>query len=123
MTLLDELKNIIMGNQRALIVMIVFIALDVITGLIKACIEGKLNSTKLKEGIFHKVLELILVIVGIFLDFLLEVTYVANGVLIALVGMEGISILENIGAYIPLPTILKKVIEQLNSDTAHDEEV
>lgn len=116
MTLLDELKQIMMSNQKPLLVMLLFICLDVITGVIKACIEGKLNSTKLKEGIFHKVLELILVVIGVAFDFLLEVQYIANGTLIALVAMESISVLENIGTYIPLPDILKKIIESLNAD-------
>lgn len=114
--MLNELRDIVMSNQRALIVMIVFIALDVVTGVLKAIVEGKLNSTKLKEGIFHKILEVIVIIVGVFLDFLLEVNYIANSVTIALVGMEGISILENIGNYIPLPDVLRKVIEQLSQN-------
>lgn len=114
--MLLELRDIVMGSQRALLVMIAFIALDIVSGIIKAVIERELNSTKLKDGIYHKVLEIILVIVGVLLDFMLETNYIANAVLIALVGMEGISILENIGSYIPLPAVLKEVLAKLNGE-------
>lgn len=66
--MLDELKAIIQGNQKALIVMMVFIALDVVSGVIDAIIKHELESTKLKEGLYHKLLELLLVAAGISLD-------------------------------------------------------
>ena len=113
--MLDELKAIIQGNQKALIVMLVFIALDVITGVINAVIKQELNSTKLKEGLYHKLLELMLVIAGISLDFLLDANYITYAILIAFVAMEGISICENVGEYVPIPSVLKEVLEKLNA--------
>lgn len=120
--MLDELRDIVLTNQRALLVMGVFIALDVITGVLRAVVEHELSSTKMKEGLFRKALEIILVIFGVFLDFLLEVNYVANAATVALVAMEGVSILENIGQYIPLPDILKKTIAGLSDRESEEED-
>ena len=112
--MLDELRTIVQGNQKALFVMLIFIALDVVSGVVDAIIKHELNSTKLKEGIYHKLLELLLVIAGIALDWLLEADYITYSVLVSFVAMEGISILENVGSYIPLPDVLKEVLGKLN---------
>lgn len=45
-----------------LIVSFCFIGFDIITGLLKAIYKGKVNSTVLREGLFHKISELLVVL-------------------------------------------------------------
>lgn len=111
--LLELLKDIITKNQVGLEVMGIFIVLDVITGLIKAVIEKDLQSGVMRTGILKKLLEVILVVVASLLDALLSVNYIANCVSLFLIGMEGLSIIENIGNYIPLPEVLSNTLEAL----------
>jgi toxin secretion/phage lysis holin len=44
-----------------LIVSFCFIGFDIVTGLLKAIYKGKVNSTVLREGLFHKISELLVV--------------------------------------------------------------
>ena len=111
--LLELLKDIITKNQVGLEVMGIFIVLDVITGLIKAVIEKDLQSGVMRTGILKKLLEVVLVVVASLLDVLLSVNYIATCVSLFLIGMEGLSILENIGSYIPLPEVLSNTLEAL----------
>lgn len=111
--LIDLLLNIVRSNQVALEVMGIFIVIDVISGLIKAVIEKDLQSSVMRAGILKKLLEVILVVVAALLDALLATTYIATCVSLFLIGMEGLSILENIGSYVPLPDVLKNTLEAL----------
>lgn len=107
------MKELIMLNQKAIIILLLFIVIDVITGLIKAVINKEVNSTKMREGLLKKLLEVLVVIVAFGCDYLLELDYIGNIVLVAFCGMEGISVLENAGEFIPLPTMLKNVLANL----------
>lgn len=111
--LIDLLLSIVRSNQVGLEVMGIFIVLDIITGLIKAVIEKDLQSGVMRTGILKKLLEVILVIVAALLDALLATSYIATCVSLFLIGMEGLSILENIGSYIPLPEVLSNTLEAL----------
>lgn len=103
-------------NRRALIIVSIAIVLDIVTGIIKACLEQDLMSSEFRKGLMKKVLDYVLIIVAFSLDVLLEVDYIGNAVTISLIGMEFYSVLENIKDYVPIPDILKKVMGQLKED-------
>lgn len=46
-----------------------FIALDFVTGLVKACASGSFTSTKMRTGLFHKVGLILCVMLGILVDY------------------------------------------------------
>lgn len=102
-------------NKTGITIMFVFIVLDIITGILKAVLEHNLQSTKMREGLLHKIMEIVIVVMSYCLDILLNTSTLSTAVILFLVGMEGISILENVGNYIPLPAIIKNVLEQLKS--------
>lgn len=104
--------------DTCLIVLVIFMVLDYITGLISAALKNKLNSKVGCTGIAKKASILIVLIVAVLLDRLLSngtwmfrtiaaYFYVAN---------EGISILENCGKCgVPLPQKLLDTLEQLKT--------
>lgn len=108
--------ELVRDNNRFIFVLGIFIVLDIVSGLIKATIEKQLNSTTFREGLLKKLLELILCVVGFGLDYALDVIYIGKSVLIFTVGMEGMSILENAGKFIPLPQKLKDILQKLNDE-------
>lgn len=112
---MKELTELLKANQTAIIVLGVMIVLDVVSGLIKAVIAKDLKSSVMREGLLKKLLELIVVIVAFACDILLGVKYIGNIVVVAFVGMEGLSVIENAGEYIPLPEGLKNILEALKS--------
>lgn len=92
-----------------------FIALDFVTGLIKAIKENDFDSSKMREGLFHKCGSVLCVTFGVLIDYAqtyleLGITApVAVAICTYIVLMECGSIAENIGAINPelLPEKLK----------------
>lgn len=113
MELLEILKNIMVMNEIKIEVMGLFIVIDLITGLIKAIIKKDVKSNVMRTGLLKKVLELVVVVVGCLLDALLNTSYIATGVVVFIIAMEGISITENVSEYIPLPNFLVDLLGQL----------
>ncbi|MDO5805466.1 MAG: phage holin family protein [Eubacteriales bacterium] len=95
-----------------------FIVLDFITGLVKAFSRGGFKSSVMRQGLFHKVGELLCVALGIliqyaegYLDLGINLP-VAAAICTYIVLMEIGSAIENIGAINPdlVPTKLRKII-------------
>ncbi len=105
------------GMDGLLIALIVFMALDYITGVMCAILDKSLSSAIGFRGIFKKVL--ILMLVGI--ANVVDVHVVGTGsalrgaVICFYLANEGLSLLEN-AAYIglPVPERLKEVLSQLH---------
>ena len=90
------------------------IILDFITGILKAYKkEGKILSSKLRDGGFKKCGIILVCIMSLGLSELFSDTYfiISNGVLCYYVYTEIVSVTENLNALgIPLPPILSKII-------------
>lgn len=110
---MNELIELLAINKNGLIVVSIAIILDMLTGVIKACLDHKLSSSEFRTGLLKKVLDYVLIIVAFCLDFLLKTNYVGNAVLYSLIIMEFYSVIENVELYIPLPNALKKVMNNL----------
>ena len=106
------------GADGMLIALIVFVALDYVTGVMCAIVDKKLSSAVGFKGIFKKVLIFALVGVGHILD-----THVIGSgdamrtaVICFYLSNEGLSLLEN-AAHIglPIPEKLKEILAQLHN--------
>jgi toxin secretion/phage lysis holin len=103
-----------------LIIVLGFIVFDVVTGLIKAGYNGNYNSAIMREGGFHKSMEVMAMAVAYFVEY--AVVYVNVGVDVPAVPavtvyiciMELISILENICAVNPqMCALFKPYLDKL----------
>ena len=107
------------GFDGLLTALIVFMAVDYITGVIAAMLEHKLSSAVGAKGILRKVL--VLVIVGMahtLDDFVIEgdEPLLRTAVIFFYLSNEGISILENATRLgLPVPEKLKSFLEQVKS--------
>lgn len=87
---------------QIIIIVFIFIVLDFISGIIKAVKEQNLDSTKMREGLFHKLGFILAIILAIAIEYAMlhmELGFtipVADGVCIFIVLTEIVSILENI---------------------------
>jgi len=111
------------GWDMALQTLIIFMAVDYITGLAVAGIfrksekteNGALSSKAGLQGIAKKIMMLLMVLVAARLDILTGTDYIRDAVIIALCGNELISIIENAGLMgVPIPRKLKEAIEVLS---------
>lgn len=105
------------GCDGLLIALVVFVAVDYITGVMCAVSDKKLSSEVGFKGICRKVL--IFLLVG--MANILDVAVVGNGsvlrtaVIFFYISNEGVSLLENAGHLgLPIPQKMKEVLEQLH---------
>lgn len=122
---MKEVLELINSNSGAIAVMSIAIALDIITGIIKAVMEHDLKSSAFKSGLLKKTYDYILVIVGFCLDYMLKVDYVSKACLYSLIAMEFYSVIENLREYVPIPTSLANalnVLQKQESDTGETTE-
>lgn len=117
--------NILGGWDMALQTLLIFMAIDYITGLILAGIfhksqksaTGSLSSKIGFKGICKKVVIVMLVMIGYRVDITFGIDVVRYGIIIAFSVNELTSITENAGLMgIPLPSILTQAIDLLKKE-------
>lgn len=115
--------NLCGGWDAGLTTLVIFMALDYLTGLIVAGIfhqssktqNGALSSWAGLKGLCKKGMMLVLVLVAVRVDIMTSTDYVRDAVIIALCGNELISLIENAGLMgVPIPQKLKEAIEVLS---------
>ncbi|MDN6160780.1 MAG: phage holin family protein [Staphylococcus equorum] len=113
---MDAFQNFIYsGDMYLLYAVLIFMAIDVITGWAKALKNGNLWSTKSVYGTGRKLLALFVVIIANIIDNILGL----NGIVIIAImyyyiATEGLSILENLAEMnVPFPEQIKDKLEVL----------
>lgn len=104
--------------DNAILVFVVFMLLDFITGIFKAAKNNQLNSTVARWGIFTKFLSLIPIILSTLLDNILGLDGTVRTIsLLFYIASEGLSITENLVACgVHLPPKLVQMLEKVHSD-------
>ncbi len=119
------------GWDSALATLLIFMAVDYVTGLIVAGVfhrsqkseSGALESRAGWKGLCRKGATLLVVLVAYRLDIVIGSDYIRNAVIIAFIANETISIIENAGLMgVPIPAIITKAIEVLKEKGDVDNE-
>lgn len=106
----------------ALSTLIIFMAIDYITGLVVAGVfhkskksdNGALESNAGLKGLCKKGVMLLVVLVAYRLDLVTGLGFIRNTAVIAFIANEAISITENAGLMgVPLPSVIKRAIDIL----------
>lgn len=114
------------GWNAAMGTLLIFMGIDYMSGLIVAGIfhaspkseGGALESKAASKGLIRKGMALLVVLIGARLDLLLGTDYIRDGIIIAFVVNELLSIVENMGLMgVPFPEPLKNAIELLKGRT------
>ena len=118
----SAIANWLGGWDTALQTLLIFMAVDYLTGLIVAGVfkksgkseTGALESRAGLKGLIRKLASLLIVLVAVCLDRLIGGSYARMAAIIFFCANEGISILENIGLMgVPYPAFLKNALEVL----------
>ena len=111
------------GWDGAFITLLIFMAVDYISGLAVALVFRKSPKTKSGggsssvgwKGLCRKGMVLLIVLVAYRLDLILGVNYIRDTVMIGFIANETISITENAGLMgVPLPRVIQRAIDILN---------
>ena len=116
------LASLFGGWDTALSTLLIFMAVDYVTGLVVAGVfhrskktdTGKLESRAGWKGLCRKGESLLIVLVAYRLDIVIGSAYIRDAVIIAFLANETISIIENAGLMgIPIPPVIMRAIEVL----------
>lgn len=116
------------GWDASLQALLLFMAADYITGLAAAALfrhspkteSGGLSSKVCFQGLVRKGMVLLLVLLAHRLDTVLAVSYIRDGVCIAFLANELISIIENAGLMgVPIPEVVRHAIDLLKQKGEH----
>lgn len=116
------LTSLFGGWDTALSTLLIFMAVDYVTGLVVAGVfhrskktdTGKLESRAGWKGLCRKGASLLIVLVAYRLDIVIGSAYIRDAVIIAFLANETISIIENAGLMgIPIPPVIMRAIEVL----------
>lgn len=119
------------GWDSSLTTLVIFMAIDYITGLIVAGVfnksekteNGALESRAGFKGLCRKGVMLLIVLVACRLDMTLGSDFVRDCVIIAFIANETISIIENASLMgIPMPKVLVNAIELLKAKAKEEEQ-
>lgn len=114
--IIETLCAFLGGYDLWLKALVTFVVLDYLSGVLRAFVEGCVNSDIGCRGIYKKMFIFILVVVAQQIDILLGLTIIRTAVIGFYLGTEGLSILENAGrAGVPLPAVLKESLEKIKN--------
>lgn len=114
--------NLCGGWDGAMKALIIFMAIDYITGFLVAAVfkespkseTGALESRAGFKGLCRKGVTLLIVVAAHQLDIMTGVDYIRNAVIIGFCANELISIVENGGLMgVPMPSVMRKAIDIL----------
>lgn len=107
----------------AVMLPVILMGLDFLTGTINAWIKGELDSAKMRKGLGKKLGEMAAILIGeIFVYAFSLSTLVASAVSIYIIIMELISICENLEKLgVPIPKFIKRALA-ITSEKIQDEE-
>lgn len=114
------------GWDASIITLLICMLIDYISGIIVAGVfhkskkttTGTLESRAGWKGLFKKGMTIFIVVIANRLDIQLGTTFIRDGVCIAFITNEVISIVENAGLMgVPIPKVLLKMIDVLQSKT------
>lgn len=110
------------GWTQAMTTLCIFMLIDYLTGICVALIgksgksqTGALSSKAGFLGLIKKGMIMLTILVAYRLDLLLDTTYIKDASCIAFILNETISIIENVGLFIPIPRPILKAIDILKS--------
>lgn len=116
------IANAFGGWDAGLATLLIFMALDYVSGLIVAGVfhnskkteTGTLESRAGWKGLCRKCMTLVFVLVAYRLDLVIGTNYIRDAVIIAFIANETISLVENAGLMgLPLPAVIAKAIDIL----------
>lgn len=90
--------------KELFILALIFILLDIVSGILAAAVHGEISSSAMRKGLYHKMAEILLMSVGVVGQISISYTELSGvipdaifqSVIVYVVAMELLSILENI---------------------------
>lgn len=107
------------GWDKWLLALVAFVVIDYISGVLKAIFTKTLSSEIGFKGIFKKVMIFAVVAVAVILQQLIDNALPLRDIVLCFyLANEGISLLENVAEFVPIPDKLRQILLQLRDKTS-----
>lgn len=107
------------GWDKWLLALVAFVVIDYISGVLKAIFTKTLSSEIGFKGIFKKVMIFAVVAVAVILQQLIDNALPLRDIVLCFyLANEGISLLENVAEFVPIPEKLRQILLQLRDKTS-----
>ena len=123
---MDSLKNITFADRYwVLLLPLILMAADIVTGWIQATINGTWESTKMRVGLFRKSSELLVVVVAYAISVAIVLPFDVVGFISGyIVIMEILSVCENLNqAGLPVPVWITRRLGKVAKDLSEDDQI
>lgn len=106
------------GIDHLIKALVIFMVIDYVLGFMVSLVFKKTESKKMFKGLIKKTAMVLMVIAAVQLDTATESgNFMRNAMILFLIGMEGISMIENLGKLgIKVPKFLANAFTQLQMD-------
>ena len=121
---MEEFNEITFTNRYWIILLpLILMASDIVTGWIQATINGTWDSTKMRKGLYRKSGELLVIVVTYVISVAIKLPFdVAAFIAGYIIIMELISVCENLNqAGLPVPTWIVKRLGKVAKDMTEDD--
>lgn len=110
MELYDHIKHILIGYSNYLLIILIAIVTDFITGITKAIFKKNIQSEKLRKTIPKIIGYFAIIIIGICLQIVFNIDFIVKILTLFIIVIEFISVIENIQNYVTIPKFLIKLL-------------
>ncbi|MEK4629740.1 MAG: phage holin family protein [Solibacillus sp.] len=102
----------------------IFMTIDILLGVMVAFSNGEVDSHKTFKGLLKKTAMILMIIVAVQVDLVTNSgNFMRNSMILFLIGMEGISIVENLGKLgVPVPMFIVNAFSKLQEDNDEKKE-
>lgn len=121
-TLAGVVSYFVGGFDVFLSVFVTVLAVDTLTGMLKAWNEGNYESKKFRSGFIKKVTYLLGIVLAVQIDMMLKTDILRNAVIGFFTFNESMSIVENMGSLgVNFPEIFTNAIKSLDSKESKED--
>lgn len=123
---MEAVKDITFTHRYWILLLpLVLMAADIVTGWIQASINRTWDSTKMRVGLFRKSGELLVIVVAYVICIAVSLPFdISAFIAIYIIAMELISICENLDqAGLPVPTWITRRLKKVAKDLSEDDPI
>lgn len=108
----EMIKNILIGYEKLILIVLTAIAIDFITGITKAIYNKNIQSEKLRKSIPKIIGYFAIIIISVCIEIVFNINYIPTLTMLFIIVIEFLSTLENISNYVTIPKFLINFLEE-----------
>lgn len=114
--MLDTIRELFIANELILLIVLIAVTLDFLTGITKAIYLHNVQSEKLRKTIPKIVGYFAVILISICLQIVFNIDFLVKIICLFIIVIEFISVIENVNEYVTIPNFLIKLLEDKKNE-------